>query len=251
VASLQSTNTDEVRTAIDLLTVLDGPEVVAPIAELLRSGQPDVVTDRAIEALGQIAEPGGIDVLVEMTRHRREGARRRAYQALAQIRDPRVPRLVEQGLRDSDRNVRGTAALALGELGARDSVDLLFHAFERGVIEAAVAIGKLGDARAARRFSELLGRHPLSVMLSGFEQFVRRRDLADDVKLEIVGKLGEVSGPMVKQFLREYLSTFAERDRSALKRAVEETIRRIPDAPRTTASPASLTAAGGGAGGAS
>jgi hypothetical protein len=68
-------------------------------------------------------------------------------------------------------------------------------------------------------------------MLSGFEQFVRRRDLDDEVKLEIVQRLGEVSGPLVKTFLREYLGTFSERDRSALKRAVEETIRRIPDGP--------------------
>jgi hypothetical protein len=66
------------------------------------------------------------------------------------------------------------------------------------------------------------------------------------VKLEIVGKLGEVSGPMVKQFLREYFATFPERDRSALKRAVEETIRRIPDAPRS-APPSSTGAPQGGA----
>jgi HEAT repeat protein len=231
VPKLESARQDEVREAIDLLTVIDRPEVVAPLSQLLRSGQPDAITDRALEALGALGQASSVDVLVEFTHHRREAARRRAYQALAAIRDPRIPRLLEQGLRDSDRSVRGAAALALGQIGARDSVDTLFIAFDRGVIEAAIAIGKLGDKAAVQKFSESVGRRPLSVMLSGFEQFVRRRDLEDEVKLEIVQRLGEVSGPLVKTFLREYLGTFSERDRSALKRAVEETIRRIPDGP--------------------
>jgi len=231
VPKLESANADEVREAIDLLTVMDRPEAVPPLAALLRSGQPDAITDRTLEALGALAQASAIDVLVEFTHHRREGARRRAYQSLAAIQDPRVARLLEQGLRDSDRNVRGTAALALGDIGARASVDTLFIAFDRGVIEAAIAIGKLGDRAAVNKFSESIGRRPLSVMLSGFEQFVRRRDVLDEVKLEIVQRLGEVSGPLVKSFLREYLGTFTQRDRSALKRAVEENIRRIPDAP--------------------
>ena len=231
VPKLESANSDEVREAIDLLTVIDRPEVVPPLAALLRSGQPDAITDRAIEALGALGQASAIDVLVEFTHHRRDGARRRAYESLAAVHDPRVPRLLEQGLRDSDRNVRGAAALALGDIGARGSVDTLFIAFDRGVIEAAISIGKLGDRAAVNKFSESVGRRPLSVMLSGFEQFVRRRDVTDEVKLEIVQRLGEVAGPLVKSFLRQYLGTFSARDRSALKRAVEENIRRIPDAP--------------------
>jgi HEAT repeat protein len=231
VPKLESANADEVREAIDLLTVIDRPEVVPPLAALLRSGQPDAITDRTIEALGGLAQASAVDVLVEFTHHRREGARRRAYQSLASIQDPRVPRLLEIGLRDSDRGVRGAAALALGDIGARGSVDTLFIAFDRGVIEAAIAIGKLGDPAAVNKFSESIGRRPLSVMLSGFEQFVRRRDITDEVKLQIVQRLGEIAGPLVKTFLRDYLGTFSERDRSGLKRAVEENIRRIPDAP--------------------
>lgn len=251
VPKLESANADEVRDAIDLLTVIERPEVVPPLAALLRSGQPDAITDRSLEALGALAQPAAIDVLVEFTHHRREGARRRAYQSLASIQDPRVPRLLEQGLRDSDRGVRGAAALALGDIGARASVDTLFIAFDRGVIEAAIAIGKLGDAAAVNKFSESIGRRPLSVMLSGFEQFVRRSDLTDAVKLDIVQRLGEIAGPLVKSFLRDYLGTLSQLTGNAarrslpLKRAVEENIRRIPDAP--IAPPAAAPAAAPGA----
>lgn len=246
VPRLRSTNPDEVREAIDLLSVIDRREVVAPLAELLRSGQPDAITDRALEALRGLADPTSIDVLTEFTRHRRAGARRRAYQALAAIQDRRVPALLEQGLRDSDRGVRGAVALALGSIGSRGSVDVLFRAFDRGVVEAAVAIGKLGDGATVERFSQHLGQQPLSVMLSGYEQYLRRTDIDEDVKVQIVNRLGEVSGRTVREFLSQELARFSERDRSRLRQVMQDTVRRIPvegDTRRTTA--AGAPAAGG------
>ncbi len=233
VPKLESANADEVREAIDLLAVIDRPEVIPPLEHLLRSGQPDAITDRALEALGVLSHPSAIDVLAAFTHHRRPGARRRAYQSLASIQDRRVAELLERGLADSDRNVRATAALSLGDIGARGSLDILFRAFERGVVEAAIAIGKLGNRQSITRFDEYLGQRPLSIMLSGYNEFLRRSDIPVEAKTDIVAKLGEVAGPMVKRFLQDYLATFAERDHSALRRAVEETARRIPDGPGT------------------
>ncbi len=234
VPKLSSANPDEVREAIDLLSIIDRPEVIPHLAELLRAGQPDPITDRAIEALGGLRHPDAIEVLTFFTHHRRSGARRRAYEALAHVDDRRVRPILETGLSDSDRGVRGAVALALGEMNARESLDLLFRAFERGVVEAAIAIGKLGNKQSVERFNEHLGQRPLAIMLSGYGELLRRNDIAGDVKRDIVARLGEVSGPMVKRFLQEYLSTFSERDRSDLRRQVEETIRRIPDEPTGT-----------------
>jgi hypothetical protein len=245
VPRLSSANPDEVREAIDLLSVIDRPEVVPHLATLLRSGQPDPITDRALEALGGLAHPSGIDVLTEFTHHRRSGARLRAYRALAAIRDNRIPELLSRGLRDSDRGVRGAAALALGDIGARGTLDILFTAFERGVVEAAIAIGKLGDAQSVTRFTEYLTRQPLAIMLTGYDQYLRRNEIPERIKLNIVAQLGEISGPMVKRFLQDYARTFSERDRSNLRREVEATIRRIPDAPtgQRTTGPAAAPAA--------
>src|SRR5690606_14049544 len=162
------------RAAIDLLVVLDNPRVVEPLANLLRSGQPDAITDRALDALGSIKDPAGIRVLTEFTHHRRAGARRRAFQALAAIADRRVAPILAEGLSDSDRTVRSAVALALGNIGARGEIDTLFQAFERGVIEAAISIGKLGSKESVERFNQHLGQQPLAIMLSGYELFLRR-----------------------------------------------------------------------------
>lgn len=230
-AQLDSRNADEVRDAITKLTLVDHPSVVPPLAALIRSGRTDEVTDQALVALRAIAHPSALEVLVELTQHRRPRARRLAYQALAAIEDRRVPELVEAGLRDSDRNVRAIAARELGEIGARRSVDTLFVAFERGLVEAAGPIGKLGDRQSIERFTEHLGQVPLSVMLAGYHAYLRRDDIPDPVKIQIVERLREVSGPMVRQFLQRYLDTFpssGRASRSPVRNEVIETLRIIP-----------------------
>ncbi len=235
VPRLRSANPDEVRTTIDQLSALDDPAVTPHIIEALRSGQPDAVTDRALEALRVLAQASSIEALSEFTHHRREATRRRAYQALSAIRDPRVAAMLEQGLRDSDRTIRGACALALGEINARPAVDTLFRALQLGVIEAAQSIGKLGDARAVERYNEFLGVQPLSVMLSGYGEFLRRNDIPEASKVAMINRLGEVSGTQVRQFIAQYASTFSPRDRGRLRALVFETLRRIPVATDTTA----------------
>lgn len=248
---LRSTNPDEVRAGIDQLTVISDAQCVPPLVELLHTGQPDVVTDRALDALRAIAHPSSIEILTEFTHHRRAAARRRAYRALAAIEDRRVATLIEAGLRDSDREVRSAAALALGEMGSRSSLDLLFRAFDRGVIEAATSIGQLGNEASVERFNGYLGRVPLSVMLAGYEHYLRRADINEDTKVDIVTRLGEVSGRQVREFLGSYASTFGARDRGRLRQLVTDTIARIPvegDTRRTAPVTApSAPAAGGGA----
>ncbi len=235
VERLQSEDADQVREAIDQLVVIDDAQVIEPIATLLRSGQSDHLTDHALAALGSLKKVEGIEVLTEFTHHRRPGARRRAYHALAAIEDARVVPILEAGLRDSDRGIRGVAAIALGERGATDSLELLFRAFERNVVEAAIAIGQLAPNEAVDRYNGFLGNEPLGVMLSGYEHLLRRDDISLETKTAIVERLGEVAGVMVRRFLQSYLNTFPERfrrrDREVreLRDLVRDTMVRIPE----------------------
>ena len=230
---LASPNDDTARAAIDSLQVIDHPRIVPPLATLLRSGRSDVVVDKALDALGGLGHASAIEVLTEFTSHRRASARRRAFQALASIEDDRVAAILERGLRDSDRSVRGVAALALGEIGASASLDTLFHAMERNVIEAAIAIGKLGDVASVERFDGFLGNERLAVMLSGYDEYLRRDDIPVETKTAIVERLGETAGVMVRQFLQNYLRWFPARTRNrdlmALRDLVNETIQTIPE----------------------
>lgn len=244
IAKLQSENLDEVRDAIQFLGVSEAPQAVDPLVALLRSGPADIYTDAIVEALGSLARPQALPVLLDYLRHRRVNVRTKVVDAIAAIHDPRVRPALEQALRDSDPRVRGAAALALGRTSATASLPILFRAFERGVPEAAVAIGQLGNAASSEQLLAYLGQRPLPLLLPGFKEFMARRDFPEPAKLHVVEKLLELSGPQVKRFLITYVGTLPENDRSRVRQAAEEAIRRIPDeatpprAPRPAPAPA-------------
>jgi HEAT repeat protein len=229
IAKLQSENLDEVRDAIQFLGVSEAPQAVDPLVALLRTGPPDIYTEAILEALGSLARPQALPVLLDYLRHRRVNVRTKVVDAIAAIRDPRVRPALEQALRDSDPRVRGAAALALGRTGATASLPVLFRAFERGVPEAAVAIGQLGNAQSSEQLLAYLGQRPLPLLLPGFKEFMARRDFPEPAKLHVVEKLLELSGPQVKRFLITYVGSLPENDRSRVRQAAEEAIRRIPD----------------------
>jgi HEAT repeat protein len=242
--ALRSDDPERVIAAIDSLTVLGTPDVVPPIVELLRSGPPDRITDYAVEKLGIIGQPAAIEELSNLLHHRRPAVRRAAITALSRIRDDRVRPLIESGLHDSDSEVRGEAAHALGEIGARQSVGLLFRAFERGVPEAAESIGRLGDAATAvspeaawdredpratthpHTLAMWLGRMPLSVLLRGFERYLNRSDISPAVKEQIIVRLEQQGSAQVREFLQQWVRSlpagYRGRDRVRAELAIQQ-----------------------------
>lgn len=229
IASKLASNSEKaVFAAIDELGTICHPLAVEKLTALIREGQPDAVTDYVLETLGKTGSSHAVEVLKQFTNHRRADARRIAYRALAAIRSSSTIQLLSQGLRDTNAEVRATTALLLGEVGSPQQLDILFWAFSRGVPEAAVAIGQLGDTASIERFTEYLEKKPLPIMLSGYEQFLLRDDLTEAAKLKIVTVLGEVSGPVVREFLMSILSREKRENPSALIRSIRATIGRIP-----------------------
>lgn len=247
--ALRSTDTDRVLQGIDSLTVAGTDDAVSAIVELLRAGPVDRVTNYAVEKLGIIGRPSAIEELSNLTRHRRTAVRRAAYNALAQIRDDRVRPLLEGGLHDSEAEVRAEAAESLGAIGARQSVGLLFRAFERGVPEAAESIGQLADPTVAvsteaahdredprsttRRvtLSMWLGRAPLSVLLRGFERFLNRRDVPVNVKVLMITRLEQQASGQVRDFLQRWVAALPAAYRGPDRARAELAIRQISVAP--------------------
>ena len=226
-AGLTSPESTRVVQSLQGLGKLKHPAAVERLQRFLHAGQPDALADRAIDALGATGLEEALPLLSELTHHRRSGARRHAYSAIAAIADDSVPALLAKGLRDSDAGVRGEAARWLGELGAQDELPILFRALSLGVPEAAAAIGKLGDEASLAKYDQHLERQPLTVMLAGYEAFLGRTDLPEKAKLGIVGRLGEVAGVTVKRFLESLLAKLDWKNQLRLRHAVKETARRI------------------------
>lgn len=229
IAEGLSSNEDAtVRAALDDLGATQSPKIIPPITEFLLSGRPDTQTNRALEVIGVLGHPDGIDVLSRFTRHRRASARREAYKALIASKGP-VRSHLERGLSDSDRSIRAMCATALGEVGAQASMEPLFRGFDRGVVQAATSIGKIGNVKALQRYNQYLEKRPLGTLLSGYREFLTRKDIPLKEKEKLVDLLGEVSSPMVRRFLQRYLQEVPSTARyRAHRKHVEKVILRIP-----------------------
>ncbi|MDH5671674.1 MAG: hypothetical protein OEZ06_05955 [Myxococcales bacterium] len=241
-AQLQGSDPQAVRAAIDGLVARADARAVAVLDAFLLQGQPDALSEHTLRALAAAkrpdrALPPARALLQRMARHRRAAVRQLALDGLLAM--PRQGTEAEAAIEaalafavgDSDAGVRGRAARGLGLRGARAQLPLLFRALDRGVREAAPAIGRLADAAATAGFHERLGRSPIDVMLSGYEQLLLRADLDEPLKLDIVARLGEVAGPSVKIFLERMARTLDFRGTRDLRHAVVQTARRIDDRP--------------------
>jgi HEAT repeat protein len=188
------------------------------------------VTQAALEALGALSNPAALDVLLEFAHHRRAAVRVIALQSLSAMRGPRVEGALTDALRDSNPEVRATAAQALGEGGFAEAVQVLFQAYDRGVTEACAAIGKLGDRAAAERLAGYLGRGDLTTLLEGLGEFLRRPEFDVEGKRAVVERLLDLAGPQVREFLVSTLAGLPDLPRNRqLRQDIEAAIAQIPE----------------------
>lgn len=208
VEDLESQDPDVVVEAIQILGAAAHPTAVPPLLTLLKSGPRSDITDSILFALGSISSDESVPVLLEYLGHRRSDTRAAALMALENKKGDNITRAVETALRDSDRQVRATAALVLGARGDAASVPILFRAFERDVPEAAVAIGRVGSEADSKKLTHYLGQEDIKVLLGGFEEFLKRADFPEDAKLNILNRLFDLAGPEVWRFAVNFKATF-------------------------------------------
>jgi HEAT repeat protein len=226
---LESKDVDEILEGVTTLGELAEPGGAEPLMELLEKGPPDKVTEASLDALGAISNPDSIPVIIEYMHHRRPKVRIIAINAIAEIKDKRVVEALKSALGDSHEKVRRAAAYALGRYGDPAAVDVLFKAFDRDVPEAAIAIGQIGGVDAMERLSGYLEDAPLSILKPGFYEFLTREDFPVKGKIAIVDKLLQLAGPEVKEFLKQYAATLGEDANLKLRQKVADAIDSIAD----------------------
>jgi HEAT repeat protein len=226
-SDLHSGDPERVGAAVDALGAQKSRAAVMALSDFVRQGQADALADRALHALGNTRSPEALDVLAELTRHRRPGAREASYRAIAKIAGQRADALLGMGLRDSASPVRVVCARSLGERNAKGQLDLLFLAFDRGVAEAGAAIGQIADGPALPRLHERLGRAPIQPMLAAYEKLLLRPEVLESSKLEVIARLGEVATPNVKLFLQGLMAAHDWSKQLPVLRAMADTAARI------------------------
>lgn len=224
---LSSSNGDEVRMAIEASAGLGSPDVIPMIGERVRAGLPPDLLDAAIDSLMLLGDPAVADVFGELSTHRRHSVRLRAVQALVTLQGKGSEAILVNALGDSSPAVREAAADGLGELGAKGAIDTLFRAFDRGILQAARAIGRVASDSHLPRMLGYLGHVPMPSLTPMFDALLTRRDISEASKLQVVVQLQELGTAEARGYL-EKLSTQLPPDAPArLRRAVEDAIVRI------------------------
>ncbi len=221
---LESSNPDEIRLGLETAVAVGGAPAAMAIAARIRRGLPAEVLDSAVDSLAALGRREAGPVLFELLNHRHASVRARAAEAIVASNAPGSDRALVAALSDGDPQVRSAAALGLGRLGARASVDELFLALERGVLEAATSLGQLVNPEGVDRLLGFLGRVPLDALTPGFDELFARANLPDRSKLAVIGRLEGLATPEVKS----YLSTTAEvLPEGALRHAAQAAADRI------------------------
>lgn len=200
----------------------DAEKAAQLAAGVLTRGASVRLSELALAALEQLAQPATTRAVVPYSRHRNADLRQRATRALARTGGPEAVIALRAALRGSDPALRGVAASGLATLGATEAVPDLFLVLSKDVPEAAGAIGKLCPAADCRKFVELLGKLPFDPMQAGLEPILLRKEteVPEDLKLELLERLRKLQTQEVRTFLAVVLARYPASGSARVKAAL-------------------------------
>ncbi len=181
-------------------------------AALLHGVEPHVAA-YGLHALAALARPEGALAVQRFLSHRRPGLRRHAVAAAVAIGGSTLARAVEARVGDPDVDVRGDAALALGDMGDRAALGSLWTALDRElgtslrsegsplIRGCAHSIARLSSADDIERLLGYLRRAPLQSLTEAFEIALERDNIPDSVKERVVNTVGSLATGEAREFL--------------------------------------------------
>jgi HEAT repeats len=228
VAKLKSGDEGQMKTALDDVRLAGpGGAAAAPaIAEALTRGLTLMLTQAAIETLGDLESDAGAAALAQYTTHRNVKVRRAAVKSLTRTKGAAAAPALKHALSDGDAVVRGTSASGLGSLKAKDAVPELFVALDHRVNEAAASIGQLCNAEQCEQLAAKLGKLPFDVVTGGLDQVLFRptAEVSDDGKLKIVGRIREQGTIEGNKFLRDVQKRWPAGSSPRVRQAIDQAV---------------------------
>jgi HEAT repeat protein len=197
---------------------------VDPLIELLSTGAAPARAQVALEALGALGDPVAIDVLEVYAGNHSPDVRRRAVRSLGLIKDDkaRAPLLVALG--DAAPDVRAAAADALAARKETKAAPRLLALVKRNDAGAAPALGLLATPDLVPQLAELQGAVDDNVVASALGEYIKRDDVRDEQRVDIVRTIGRLSGAAASTALIEYLASVPAKEDRASKREAQKLV---------------------------
>jgi HEAT repeat protein len=190
-------------------------EAAEPLAELLAIGTLPNVAVEALTGLEKLRDPKSIQVLTLYTGNRNVPVRKAAVKALAALADPRVAGVLIERLGDSAAEVRAVAAETLADRKDMRAGPRLFKLVAKNDAGAAGPLGTLIKPDNVPQLAELRGRVDDAVLATALGEFLKRPEVADRLRVDVIQTLARMPGAAATTALVEYLTSIPEKDNRA------------------------------------
>ena len=196
----------------------------SPLGELLAIGTVPGLAVEALAALEKLRDPKHIQVLTLYSGNRNTAVRKASVKALAVLPDNRVVSVLLERLGDSAAEVRTAAAVALAARQERRAAERLFKLVARNDAGAAAPLGVLIATDDVPRLAELRGRTDDAILADALGEFLKRTDVPDRLRVDVVRTLARMPGAAATTALVEYLTTVPEKDTRASKEEAQKIV---------------------------
>jgi HEAT repeat protein len=187
-------------------------QAAEPLAELLAIGTLPNVAVEALGGLEKLREPKTLQVLTLYTGNRNVPVRKAALKALAALGDARVSGVLIERLGDSAPEVRTVAAEELAERKDARAATRLFKLVAKNDAGAAGPLGQLIKADNVPQLAELRGRVDDAVLATALGEFLKRPEVADRLRIDVIRTLARMPGAAATTALVEYVASIPEKD---------------------------------------
>jgi HEAT repeat protein len=183
----------------------------------LSVGLRPAVAAEALTALGKPKDGRALAVLALYAGNINTPVRLAAVKALGQLPDPRAVDVLLDRLGDAQPQVRAAAAEALGAHKVARAEKRLFLLVARNDAGAAGPLGALLTPSAVPQLAELHGRIDDGVLATALGEFLKRGDVPDRLRLDVVRTVGRLPGASATAALIEYLASVPDKDQRPSK----------------------------------
>jgi HEAT repeat protein len=195
-----------------------------PLIETLTVGTVPTRGVAILDAMIKLGDPRGLDILELYSAHRNPELRRRGVIALGTLKDGRVVSTLLARLGDAAPDVRAAAAEALASRKEHKATERLLMLVKRNDLGAAAPLGILVSPEAIPQLAELHGTVDDNVLATALGEFIRRDDVADKLRVDVIRTLAKLPGASATTALVEYLAAVPAKDERPSKKEAQKLI---------------------------
>jgi len=192
------------------------------LTALLAAGTTPARAQAALNALGPWGTPKSLDVLLLYAGNRNNELRARAVKALGAFGDRRATAALLERLGDPTVTVRAAAAEALAARKEKQAVPRLLLLLKRNDAGAAGPLGVLAPHDLIPKIAELQGAIDDSVLATALGEYIKREDVADKMRVDVVRAIGGLQGAGATTALVEYIAVVPPKDDRPSRREAQK-----------------------------